>query len=178
MKDLLHGTNVLVQSPLILSETRQTDFGVGFYCTTDFAQAEARALEKLHASLADEACINFYELDIIPENFKYKRFIGPTEEWIDFVYNNRNIPGFEHNYDIVYGPVADNNLKRLFILYEDGLISKQQLAYEASKNNNLKNQYLFHTERSLKLLHFKQAEFIKQEFPNGPKQKRTWKPKR
>lgn len=36
-------------------------------------------------------------------NLKSLIFEKPTEEWVDFVMQNRTLPDFSHNYDIVYG---------------------------------------------------------------------------
>ena len=41
------------------------------------------------------------------KNLKCLIFDSPTEDWVDFVMNNRTIKGLEHDYDIVYGPVAN-----------------------------------------------------------------------
>ena len=177
MIDLFHGTTLIVQSPLILEDNTRTDFGHGFYCTSSPQQAKERALEKFHASIAREAYVNEYEMSLPPADFKILRFVGPTEEWIDFVYNNRNKKGFKHNYDIVYGPVADNKLNQLFALYEDGIITKDQLRIQAT-NHNLKDQYLFHTKRSLEILKFKRAIKVAQIHNNKPKTKKGWTPKR
>ena len=177
MLDLFHGTTLIVRSPLILTDNARTDFGNGFYCTTSPQQAEERALEKLHSSLAEEACVNEYEMSLPPAGFKILSFIGPTEDWIDFVYNNRNVRGYSHDYDIVHGPVADNSLSRLFHLYEDKIITKDQLRLKAA-DHALKDQYLFHTDRSLQILKFKRAVLIRQDYVNGPKKKRIWTPER
>ena len=37
----------------------------------------------------------------------------PTVEWVNFVMRNRTKRGFTHDYDIVYGPVADNTERLL-----------------------------------------------------------------
>lgn len=52
--------------------------------------------------------VNVYELDDKAlENMKVLLFKKPTEEWVNFVMRNRTERGFAHDYDIVYGPVAD-----------------------------------------------------------------------
>ena len=57
-------------------------------------------------------------------------FEKPTEEWVDFVYANRNDRNFNHTYDFVYGPVANDKVYAAFALYESGLIDKQELIKE------------------------------------------------
>lgn len=34
------------------------------------------------------------------------RFDSPSEAWLDFVMSNRMNPDFNHDYDLIYGPVA------------------------------------------------------------------------
>ena len=87
-------------------------------------------------------------------------FEGPSKEWALFVINNRNrdyqdINSIECNhdnkYDLVIGPVADDDLALLFRQFSGGLISVEVLV-EAMKFKKLTNQYSFHTERALELL--------------------------
>ena len=66
---------------------------------------------------------------------------------------NRRQRGFVHDFDVVYGPVANDRVYAAFALYEGGLIDKLTLIAEL-KTYKLVDQYLFHTERSLRLLKF------------------------
>ena len=43
-----------------------------------------------------------------------------AKEWAEFVMANRTQKGFTHNYDIVYGPVANDRVYLQFGLYESG----------------------------------------------------------
>ncbi len=80
-------------------------------------------------------------------------FEKPTEEWVNFVMKNRTDKDFKHNYDIVYGPVADDSVYTQFMLYEGGIISMPTLIREL-KTYKLVDQYLFHTEKSLLAVQF------------------------
>ena len=40
---LYHGSNVIVETPILVQQTRALDFGCGFYTTTNKTQAEAFA---------------------------------------------------------------------------------------------------------------------------------------
>ncbi len=88
-------------------------------------------------------------------------FDNPTEEWVDFVMKNRTDRNFVHNYDIVYGPVANDRVYFQFALYEGNLISKQTLINEL-KTYKLVDQYLFHTGRALQALSFVESEKVMQ----------------
>lgn len=40
---------------------------------------------------------------------KVKRFDILNEEWLEFIKSNRSKGGLQHEYDVVIGPVADDN---------------------------------------------------------------------
>ena len=90
------------------------------------------------------------------QNLNALVFDAPTEEWVDFVMKNRIQKNFHHEYDIVYGPVANDRVYAAFALYEGGLIDNQTLIAEL-KAYRLVDQYLFHTDRSLLYVRFKGA---------------------
>ena len=81
------------------------------------------------------------------------RFDGAKEEWFDFVMVNRHDPDFTHNYDIVWGPVANDNVYETLTLFEDGIITKQE-AIVRLKTYKLVDQILFHSEKALAMLEF------------------------
>ena len=58
---------------------------------------------------------------------KTRRFQSPNEAWVDFVHANRTIQNYNHDYDIVTGPVTNDNVYLSFNLYESGIISKREL---------------------------------------------------
>ena len=105
--------------------------------------------------------VNVYDLD--DEFIKRMRlliFEKPTEEWVNFVMKNRTERGFTHDYDVVYGPVADDSVYTQFTLYEGGIISMPTLIQEL-KTYKLVDQYLFHTEESLQAIRFVESKIIK-----------------
>ena len=65
-----------------------------------------------------------------------------------------------HDYDIVYGPVADDSVYTQFTLYEGGIISMPTLIQEL-KTYKLVDQYLFHTKKSLQAIKFVESKIIK-----------------
>ncbi len=133
---LYHGSNIAIEE-IDLQKTRPyKDFGRGFYLTSMKEQAQ---------KMAQRVSRIFEE---------------PSKEWALFVINNRNrdyqdIYSMECNhdnkYDLVIGPVADDDLALLFRQFLGGLISVEVLV-EAMKFKKLTNQYSFHTERALELL--------------------------
>ena len=55
-----------------------------------------------------------------------KRFDALSEEWLEFIKENRSKGGLQHKYDVIIGPVADDN--------------------------KVNNQVSFHTEKALQYL--------------------------
>ena len=155
-----HGSLECVETPEIREPNRTLDYGSGFYTTTSYEQAEEWVRRKMKGNPAAKGFVHEYELDIDQlQSVKCLLFESPTDEWIDFVMNNRLNKDFVHDYDIVYGPVANDRVYTCFALYEGGLMSKQNLLAEL-KTYELVDQYLFHTEQALQLLTFTKANEI------------------
>ena len=73
--------------------------------------------------------------------------------------SNRTVKGFRHDYDIVYGPVANDRVYAAFALYEGGVLDKQELIREL-RTYKLVDQYLFHTSPALQYLSFVEAKEV------------------
>ena len=82
-----------------------------------------------------------------------KVFDKVSEEWAEFIYNNRksSVTGFKHNYDIVIGPVANDGVVVQLNLFEQQFITLSELVNRL-KYRDLSNQYYFGTEKSLSAL--------------------------
>lgn len=142
---------------MILQPSRLLDYGKGFYTTTSKRQAREWVQRRMLENNASYGFINIYEFDEKKlEELKSLIFSEPTEEWAKFVMDNRTKRGFTHDYDIVYGPVANDRVYLQFGLYESGAIGIETLIREL-KTYKLVDQYLFHTEKALTTLHFIEA---------------------
>lgn len=156
---LYHGSIDIVESPEIRIPSRTLDYGSGFYTTTSFRQAEDWVMRKLNANTL-VGYVNVYEFDeTLINSLNAMLFESPTEEWVDFVMNNRTNKDFYHDFDIVYGPVANDKVYAAFALYEGGIIDKQNLISEL-KAYKLVDQYLFHTDNAVKTLKFIEAKEV------------------
>ena len=156
---LYHGSLEVVSEPRIITPNRTLDYGRGFYTTTSYEQAE-QWVRRRKGTQHSVGYVNVYELaDILPDDIKQLRFDSPTEEWVDFVMRNRTEKGYEHSYDIVYGPVANDRVYAAFALYEGGLLDKQNLIAEL-RTYKLVDQYLFHTEAALQTLTFVEVKEV------------------
>lgn len=158
---LYHGSLVIVDAPLILESRRTLDYGKGFYTTTSRKQAEEWVKRRLNSEDKECGFVNVYEFDKeLASTLNVLIFDSPTEAWVDFVMQNRTIKDFTHDYDIVYGPVANDRVYAAFALFEGGFLNKQELISEL-KTYKLVDQYLFHTDRSLTTLSFIEAKEIR-----------------
>ena len=88
---LYHGSNVVVEQPMLIEQNRFLDFGYGFYTTTNIEQAESFA-KKVVARRGGKPFVNVYELDesVKADLLKVKKFSSADEEWLDFVSAHRN----------------------------------------------------------------------------------------
>ena len=156
---LYHGSLEVVSEPRIITPNRTLDYGRGFYTTTSYEQAE-QWVRRRKGTQHSIGYVNIYELaDVLPDEIKQLRFDTPTEEWVDFVMRNRTEKGFEHSFDIVYGPVANDRVYAAFALYESNLLDKEGLIREL-RAYELVDQFLFHTEQSLQHLTFIEAKEV------------------
>lgn len=151
---LYHGGSHIIEVPEIREPNRTLDFGKGFYVTSSKHQAERWVKAHLKGKF-DIGYVNSYHFDWdeLPSELNVKRFFKADEEWIDFVLANRLALEFNHDYDIVFGPVANDNVYAQITLFEGGIISKQNLIEEL-KAYKLVDQYLFHTAHSLEYLQY------------------------
>ena len=158
---IYHGSIEIVENPEIRTSNRTLDYGQGFYTTSSYEQAEAWVRRRMAEKKASQGYICIYELDdSLMQDMNTLTFETPTEDWVDFVMKNRTQKGYVHEYDIVYGPVANDRVYASFALYEGGLINKQTLISEL-KTYKLVDQYLFHTEKALQSLTFIEVKEVK-----------------
>ena len=86
-----------------------------------------------------------------------KRFDTLSEEWLEFIKENRSKGGLQHNYDVVIGPVADDNTMETVQLYIANILTASE-AVERLRYNKVNNQVSFHTEKALQYLQLVRRE--------------------
>lgn len=155
-----HGSDTVVDAPRILEAKRPLDFGGGFYVTSNKEQAIAWAKRVAYRNNSKKHCINVYEFDLeqAEQEATVLKFEKADEKWLDFICTNRSGRSID-DYDIVIGPVADDKVYRVVILFENGDIDKEA-ALKRLKTEVLSDQILFHTEKALGFLKFIEAEVI------------------
>ena len=152
---LFHGSNQIVSSPRLLKNQRALDFGKGFYTTSDMNQASLWAKRTTKLRGTGNACVSIYEMDdFAMKTLKVLRFERPDRTWLAFVSANRKeLPGRNQEYDLVIGPVADDQTRQTIVLYLDGYLD-EEAAIKRLLPQKLKDQYTFKTELALSKLIF------------------------
>lgn len=151
---LYHGTNAEFLQIDINESRVGKDFGLGFYLTPDRQVAQRQAERKFEQYGVGKAQVYEYDIDeTVIQTLHTLRFDSYTLEWARFVLMNRKNRTHvqAHNYDIVTGPIADDVIGYQIRRVEEGIISEEQFLEEI-KFHSLTIQYMFATERSIKLL--------------------------
>lgn len=156
---LYHGSNVEVKYPSIIESNRALDFGKGFYLTSDEEQAIRWAKAQKLRRKSEKAVVSKFEFDKEGiSDISAKIFDGPNSEWLDYISANRKNIYDGKLYDIVIGPVANDNTMTVISEYIAGTIDKET-AIILLKPQKLADQYAFSTKKALHYLEFKGADY-------------------
>ena len=148
---IMHGSIIQVPKPEIRKARFHKDFGDGFYCTNIEAQAYR------WATRFGKGVINFYEFN--PDaGLSSLSFPQMTEEWLDFIALCRG--GSTHDYDIVDGPMADDEVYNYVTDFLTGVITRAAF-WELTKFRYPTHQICFHSNRSLQSIQFMRAREVK-----------------
>jgi len=159
---LYHGSHVEVKNPKILTASRAGDFGRGFYTTSNLAQAKRWSQIRAEQENLSVGLVMTYDVpDTILDNSELKvmAFEKADHSWLDFVMLNRKDPNFDHKYDIVTGPVADDRVYACLNAFEEGFMDRATVIRRL-KTYVLTDQILFHTAKSLLFLEYNAKEEI------------------
>ena len=158
---LYHGSNVEVRKPSLRLGRKKTDFGKGFYTTTNAEQAERWTQIKLDRAKTGKRIVSIYEIDDAifsnPE-LKIREFHGVDEAWLNFVVDSRK--GIKHDHDLVFGPVANDKVFTVVNLYESGVLDAPA-AIAQLKAYQTYDQLSFHTPKVIKALRFVESYEVK-----------------
>ena len=154
---LYHGSNVEVKEPILLKVQRELDFGRGFYTTSDMEQAARWAWRTAKRRGESNAFVTVYEVNEDElKNIRLLSFDSPNVEWLNFVVKNRKGEYIAGDWDIISGPVADDQTAQVIDLYLEGAYDEEE-AIRRFLTQRLKDQYAFKTNEALKLLIFKEV---------------------
>lgn len=154
---LYHGSNVKIEVPNLERSKPYKDFGRGFYLSADKNQALRMAEQKTLQLLIGEPIVSEFEFDetLLQSNeLKVKIFEDYSVEWANFILQNRDVHNQHpiHEYDIVYGPIADDGVTFQLRRYQAGTISIDELVKELQYAKGITFQYFFGTTLALEKL--------------------------
>lgn len=151
---LYHGSNQVVERPRILPHLRALDFGPGFYTTTSLSQAQRWSRTVVRRMRKGVPTVSIYEVDETHwHKLRLLRFETASEEWLDFVVENRKNGFTRIPYDLVMGPVANDSTLPVLDDYMSGVFTKAY-AIERLMPQKLTDQVAFLTESALSTLRF------------------------
>ncbi len=153
MIELYHGSTVNIERIDLTKSRPNKDFGCGFYLSADREQAwrmgEFKALTEggspvMNTYLFDEQLLSSGVLRVLT-------FEGYSREWAEFIFLNRNNKSIApaHDYDIVYGPIANDRVGVQIGKYEAGDITLDQFLNNLKYMKGVTFQYFFGTERAI-----------------------------
>jgi hypothetical protein len=151
---LYHGSIVEVRKPNLRYGRSNTDFGRGFYTTTQKEQAERWTEIKQDRAKIGRRIVSVYEIEdalLTNSELNIREFHGVDETWLEFVVNSRK--GVKHDYDLVFGPVANDKVFTTVNLYESGVLDAPT-AIARLKAYKTYDQLSFHTAKVIGALKF------------------------
>lgn len=154
---LYHGSNVAVKEPKIITSNRTLDFGPGFYVTSDEPQAIRWAQLQTQRRRTGEPTVTVYELDEdAVAALSVMRFDHAVKEWLNYVAMNRKGIYSGSKYDMVIGPVANDNTMPVISDYMSGVIG-EETALILLKPQKLADQFAFLTWKGLSALRLQEV---------------------
>lgn len=155
MMELYHGSNVHIEKPDFAFCKPFKDFGKGFYLSAEREQALDLAKQRVRETHEGEPILNAFFFDeavMTSGELKVLTFDDYSEEWVKFVLANRDLHGPQpfHDYDIVYGPIADDSVTFQLRRFQRGVIrSIPELIDELRYHKGVTFQFFFGTQRAL-----------------------------
>ena len=124
---LYHGSNVVVDRPLVGIGREALDFGKGFYVTALRSQAEEWARNKARYYMLQEGSVSLYDFDFdaAVKSFRFHEFEHYDRDWLRFIVSNRRGGGEWRQWDIIEGGVANDRVIDTVENYMAGLIDEE-----------------------------------------------------
>ena len=118
--DLYHVGFEIINEIDLKRGRENADFGQGFYLSNnlDFSMKWAGISRK------KDTILNYYSLST--SNLKILEFKERNEEWLDYIFRNRNgYPDLYKDYDLIIGPISNDTIFNLY-----GITRVCQLIYK------------------------------------------------
>ena len=157
MVALFHGSNVSVEKPVLIVSKRFLDFGHGFYLTSDFEQAKKWSQRTYNIRESGKPTVSVFNIsDDDYTKLNVMKFDKADEKWLRFISAHRTGNAPEDDYDVIIGPVANDQAIRTINNYLKGYFP-EDVAIRLLLPQKLKDQYVFKTQKALETLIFKEA---------------------
>lgn len=152
---LYHGSNLTVDKPQLIEQTRGLDFGAGFYLTSRKEQAERFSEIVVDRRKSGIATVSIYEFDVdaAEKSLNIRRFASADKEWLRFVVENRLKTYTGIIYDVVVGAVANDTVMPTIQAFLGGFVNEEATIITL-KTSKLFDQWCLKSEKSLFLLEF------------------------
>ncbi len=152
---LYHGSNMTFDSIDLSKSKRFKDFGRAFYLSDNNEQARlmAEAKVELFGGTPVVTLYNFEDAQLNNKSLKIKTFNEYSKQWAEFVFNNRDENQlYEHEFDIVYGPIANDYVGLQIRELKRGNISFATFVRQLKYHKGITFQYAFCTQKAIDLL--------------------------
>jgi len=155
---LYHGSNVKVDNPRLIGQTRGLDFGPGFYLTTSEEQALRFSEIVFKRRKNGSPIVNVYGFDMAAaeKTLAIRKFDSANVEWLRFVAENRLKTYQGSDYDMVIGAVANDTVMPTIQAYLSRFINEEATIITL-KASRLVDQICLKTDKALSLLNFIKA---------------------
>ena len=151
---LYHGSNLIVNEPKLIAQTRTLDFGAGFYTTPALKQAQSFSSRVVKKHKAGTPTVSVYEFDEEKAaELKWMRFEKADAAWLYFIQANRNGMYAGGKFDFASGPVANDDVYATINLFTAGELDEED-TLKRLEVRTLYHQIVFVTERALACLKF------------------------
>ena len=152
---LYHGSNIKIDVIDLTKSKRYKDFGQAFYLSAEEEQARKMAIAKVVQFGGEESVTSFAfnESCLSSNELQVKCFTEYSREWAEFVFNNRDEnQDFSHEYDIVYGPIADDYIGLQIRDFKRNNITFEQFLANIRYHKGITFQYAFCTQKAIEQL--------------------------
>ncbi len=127
---MYHGSDVEIVEIDLSKSLMNKDFGKGFYVSDELWQARDFAKYKADKprSKTKTAVVTGFEFDenrLTDGSLRVLRFEGYSIEWVRFIRANRQVRNVD--YDVVIGPIANDDVRTKFALHMMGELTEEEL---------------------------------------------------
>ena len=152
---LYHGSNIAVEEPRLIEQTRGLDFGAGFYLTTNEVQAVRFSEIIVNRRKSGIPMVTVYDFDMeaAEKNLAILRFESANAEWLRFVTDNRLKTYKGDAYDIVIGAVANDTVMPTIQAFLSNFLNEEATIITL-KTSRLVDQVCLKSVKALSLLNF------------------------